>query len=114
MKSSRLWNFIAQFWNMIGISKYFTRILNPVGFQVATLYAFLISPMRATWPTLLIVLDLIILIIFREEYKVYNLFAASCYFIILLSTPFSNIHNLSFLQYERDVLHRYKTTGTII
>jgi hypothetical protein len=43
--------------------------LLPSGFPTNNLYAFLFSPIRAAWPTHLILLDLIILIILAEEYK---------------------------------------------
>jgi hypothetical protein len=44
--------------------------LSPSGFPIKILYAFLISPMRSTWPVNL--LDLLTLIIFGEAYKLWS------------------------------------------
>jgi hypothetical protein len=44
-----------------------TSCVFPSGFPNKTLYAFVFSPVSATWPACLILLDLIILITFDEE-----------------------------------------------
>jgi hypothetical protein len=47
--------------------------LLPSGFPINILYVFLLSPIRATCPTHLVLLGLIILIILGEEYKLWDL-----------------------------------------
>jgi hypothetical protein len=46
--------------------------LFPFGFPTNILYAFLFSPIRTTCPAHLVILDLIVLIILGEEYKLWN------------------------------------------
>jgi hypothetical protein len=43
--------------------------LSPSGFPTSNLYTSFFSPIRATWPAYLIILDFIFLIILGEEYK---------------------------------------------
>jgi len=96
-----------------------------VRFPIKTLHATILSPIRATCPIHLILLDLIIRIIFSEEYR--SLSSSLCNFPhsrvtsshlgpnILLSTLFSNTFSLhSSLNVSDQVSHPYKTTDKII
>jgi hypothetical protein len=97
----------------------------PSGFPTTTLCMPLLSPIRATCPAHLILLDFITWTIFGEEQRSLNYSLCSVLHSlvtlsllgpnILLNTLFSNTLSLhSSLNVNDQVSHPYKTTGIII
>jgi hypothetical protein len=95
------------------------------GFPTKTLYALFFLPMRATFLAHLILFDLIILIIFGDEYS-YGVPHCVIFTNLLLfhpssvqtfsSTPFfwNTLNLCSILNIRDQISHQYKTTGKII
>jgi hypothetical protein len=85
--------------------------LFPSGFQTKILYAFLISPMRSTFPAYFIFLDLVTIIIFGEAYKLWSsslcslLQPPSTSSLLSSNNPLSALSLCSLLS-VRDQLHR--------
>ena len=98
--------------------------LFPSGFPTKTLYMPPLSPIRATWPPHLILLDFINRTILGEDYR--SLISSLCSFLhspvtssligpnVLLNTLFSNTLSLRYsLSVSDQVSRPYKTTGKI-
>jgi hypothetical protein len=78
--------------------------LFPSGFPTIILYAFLFSPIRTTFPTHSVFLDLIILITFGEEYKLWSRSLCSIHMFRELSLCFSSgtfLHNHVYISSHR-------------
>jgi len=117
-------------WRSIPILSTYLRLGLPTGlfpsrFQTNTLYAPLSSPIRATCPAYLILLDVITRTILGEECRSFS--SSLCSLLhypvtssllgpnILLNTIFSNtLSFLSSLYVIDQISHPYKTTGKII
>jgi hypothetical protein len=69
----------------LGFHYRFYNILISWGFPTEILYAFLVFPILATCSTLLIRLDLIILIVFCEECKLWSFASPSWWYLVFLS-----------------------------
>jgi len=118
------------FWRSILILSSLLRLglpsgLFPLGFPNKPLYALLLSPICTTCPAQLILLDLVTLMIFGEEYR--SLSSSLCNFLyspvissllgpnILFSTLFLATLSLRFsLTVSDHVPHPYETKGKII
>jgi hypothetical protein len=93
----------------------------PSGFPAKTLYTFLSSPKHATCPAHLILLYVICIMMFSDEYKLlcnFLHYPVTSYLLspnIFLRTLFSNTSSLfSSLNVRDQVSHPYKTTGRIM
>ena len=127
--TSRISTLILSFLSILILSSHlclcFPSGLFPSGVPIKTLYTPLLSPIHATCPVYLILLDFITRTIFGEECR--SLRSSLCSFLhspvtssllgpnILLSAPLSNTLSLrSSLKLRDQVSHPYKTKGTII